>query len=319
MLFLNDKDIRKIFVHEEVMDSVEKAYKIYEENTFNMPDRISLDNKGNKLMFMPSFIESSFGTKILTLFPENNKKKLPVIDGLLLINDIETGKVLAIMDGKTITEIRTGAVGGLGIKYTTKEDAQSVGLIGLGVQGLVQLDYACKVRNIKTINLFNRDSKKTEDFIGKLRKMIDKDIRIKIYDDERELVKKSEIIITATTSKDPVVPNDKNILRGKHFIGIGSYQKDMREYPDDLFKLVDKVYVDTEFAKEESGDLYQPLKNKLIEEDKIEKFSKFLEEKPELGETTLYKSVGMSLFDLVVGEAIYRKAREKNIGQRIEI
>lgn len=319
MLFLNEKDIREIFQYDEIINSVEKAYNIYEENNFSMPDRISVNNKTDELLFMPSFTENIFGTKILTIFPENSKNNLPVIDGILLLNNINTGEIVSMMDGKTITEIRTGAVGGVGIKHTTKEDCKSVGLIGIGVQGLIQLQYACAVRNIETINIFNRNTEKTEKFIEKLKEKISKDIIIKTYDSTYDLVKNSEIIITTTNSKNPVVPDDEKLLKGKHFIGIGSYQKDMREYPDSLLKIVDNIYIDTEFAKEESGDLYQPLKDNILSEEKIINFSKFLKNKDNIGETTLYKSVGMSLFDIVVGEDIYKKAVKNKLGQTIKL
>lgn len=318
MLFLNDKDIRESIELKDIISGVEDAYRLYEEKKFYMPDRISIDRDGDMLMFMPGFTEKYMGTKILTLYPDNNKRNLPVIDGLMLINDVDTGEVLSIMDGKTVTELRTGAVGGVGIKYTTPEDAETVGLIGTGVQGLVQLQYACEVRDIKFINIFNRNDKKTEDFIARLKKLIDSNIIINSFDSEREVVEKSEIIITATTSKSPVIPDDEELLKGKHFIGIGSYKEDMRELPDALSKVVDKIYIDTEFAKIETGDLSQPLADGVLEEEKIMDFSQFLSKGESLEETTLYKSVGMALFDVVVGDRIYSKAREKGIGQKIE-
>lgn len=319
MLYLNDKDIRKLFDYNEMMESVEKAYRIYGENKFEMPDRMSVDNNNNQLIFMPSFIEDGFGTKILTIFTENKNRNLPTIDGLLILNDGKTGEVLAILDGKTITELRTGAVGGVGIKYTTKNDASSIGLFGMGVQGLVQLEYACKVRNVKRVNLYSRDIKKTDEFIIKLKNKIDSDIEIYIYENNVDVVSNSDIIITATSSFEPVLPDDAKLLKGRSYIGIGSYQPDMREYPDSLFDNLDNVFIDTEYAKEESGDLSIPLSKGLINEDKILSFSEILDKKTITGDTTFYKSVGMALFDLVVGGDIYNKAIAMKIGQKINI
>ena len=318
MIFLNDKDIRECIEFDDIMDGVEEAYRIYEESDFYMPDRISIDRDGNMLMFMPGYTDNSMGTKVLTLYPKNSEKNLPVIDGLMLVNDVETGEVLSIMDGKTITELRTGAVGGVGIRHTTPEDAKSVGLIGTGVQGFIQLQYACSVRNIEVINIFNRNDTKTKDFIVRLKKVIDSNISIKSFDSEREVVENSEIIITTTTSNSPVIPDDESLLKGKHFIGIGSYKEDMREYPDALSKIVDRVYIDTEFAKEETGDLSKPLASGVLDENKIVRFSEYLINKSKLEETTWYKSVGMALFDVVVARVIYERAKEKSVGQKID-
>jgi len=96
----------------------------------------------------------------------------------------------------------------------------------------------------------------------------------------------------------------------------------MKELPDALFEVVDKVIVDTDFAKEESGDLCLPIKNNLIKSEDIENMGNFLENNTNFnmkGKTTLYKSVGMGLFDLVVANKIYVKALEKGIGQYIEL
>lgn len=318
MIFLNDRDIRDCISIQDMIEAVEKSYRLYEDGSYYMPDRISIDKDGDMLMFMPGYTERAMGTKILTLYPDNNKKSLPVIDGLMLVNDVKTGEVLSIMDGKTITELRTGAVGAVGIKYTTAEDVSTIGLIGTGVQGLVQLEYACEVRDIKTINIYNRNDDKTNAFVEKLRKRIDEGIIINLYNSEREVVINSQVIVTATTSKEPVIPDDESILRGKHFIGIGSYKEDMREYPDALSRVVDKVYIDTEFAKEETGDLKTPISEAILDETKIILFSDFLLNRTKLPATTWYKSVGMGLFDVVVSRAVYEKAVEKKIGQKID-
>lgn len=111
-------------------------------------------------------------------------------------------------------------------------------------------------------------------------------------------------------------------MRGKHIIAIGSYKPDMRELPDALLEIADIVVVDTDFAKEESGDLYVPIQKGLIKSDDIKNMGKFLKENNNVDlkeKTTLYKSVGMGLFDMVVADKIYKKSLEKKIGQNIEL
>jgi ornithine cyclodeaminase len=133
-----------------------------------------------------------------------------------------------------------------------------------------------------------------------------------------ELLAKCELVITATTAKTPVLPDDARALQGKHFIGIGSYKPSMREYPDALCTVADSLFIDTEIAKEESGDLAQPLESGLLTDDRIRSFGAYLlngtdQEAVRKG-TTLFKSVGMALFDIVIAELIYRKAEQGNIG-----
>ncbi|WP_142413633.1 ornithine cyclodeaminase family protein [Hathewaya massiliensis] len=323
MLYLNSKDILSAITFEEVMEAIEEAYKLYEKNQYDAPSRIHIDHGDKKtLLFMPCFTENVFGTKILTYFPENPKKGKPVLDGLMLLNDIETGEPICIIDGKALTKVRTGAVGGVGIKNTTPENIKTLGLVGTGVQGFYQVLYACTVRKFEKVYVFHMLKDKAEEFKERLEKELP-EVEIIVSDTVEEMVKSSEVIITATTSNKPVLPDDPELLKGKHFIGIGSYKPFMREFPDALSKVVDTVLIDTEFAKEESGDLCIPMESGLLKEDKVLSFGEFLlncehKEKVVSG-TTLYKSVGMALFDITASRLIYERAKAKGIGQNIEL
>lgn len=321
MLYLNEKDINKCISLNEIMNEIEKAYKIYEENKFHMPDRIHVDHKNKTILYMPCFLEDTFGTKVLTVFPENREKSKPVIDGLMLLNDYDTGETVSILDGKTLTALRTGAVGGTGIRYTTPKDVKVVGLVGAGVQGFNQLRFACEARDIEKIIIFDLFKEKLPAYIGELKTEIP-GVEMVSAETTEELLKESEIIITTTTANEPVFPNKKELFEGKHFIGIGSYKPYMREYPDALISVLNKVYIDTEFAKEETGDLSQPIEKGLLKDSQIETFGDYLLNERNKGEivkgTTWFKSVGMALFDIVVAQLIYEKAKEKGIGQRVE-
>lgn len=322
MLYLNEKDINKCITLNEIMDEIEKTFILYEKNKFYMPDRIHVDYKNKTILYMPCFLENIFGTKFLTVFPENRKKSRPVIDGLMLLNDYDTGETISILDGKTLTALRTGAVGGTGIRHITPKDVKTVGLVGAGVQGFNQLRFACEARDIEKIIVFDLFREKLPDFIQKVKEQIS-GVEVVSAENTEELLKESDIVITTTTSNEPVFPNKKELFKGKHFIGIGSYKPNMREYPDALISVLNKVYIDTEFAKEETGDLSNPLERGLLKDNQIETLGNYIlyeKNKEEIIKgTTWFKSVGMALFDIVVAQLIYNKAKEKGIGQEIEL
>jgi ornithine cyclodeaminase len=237
----------------------------------------------------------------------------------MLLNDIDTGLPKGILDGSSITAYRTGALGATGMKYTTGRNCKNVGLIGPGVQGFHQLLLASKVRNIENIYIYGRNKENLKDFINRLKKKLP-NINIRPADTSEELVKNSEIIITATPSESPVMPNNKELLKGKHIIAIGSYKYKMREIPDALYELIDEVYVDTELAIEESGDIIQPLEKGLINESQIKTLSEIMsKEKDFAKKTTLFKCVGMALLDVVVAEAIFTTALKLNKGTDIPL
>ncbi len=317
MIYLNNKDIEEIVEKIDLIEILEKGFKMYREKSYQMPDRMHLNRDDDTILYMPCITQDIIGTKIISLFPQNKDKNIPVINGIMLLNDIDTGLPKGILDGSSITAFRTGALGATGIKYTSGRKCQNLGLIGPGVQGFHQLLLASKVRDIKNIYIYGRNKKNLKDFINRLEKKL-QNINIMAADNVEELVKNSEIIITATPSETPVMPNDKELLKGKHIIAIGSYKYKMREIPDALYELLDEVYIDTELAIEESGDIIQPLEKGLINEKQIKTLSEIISKEIDMsGMTTLFKCVGMALLDVVVAEAIYKKALELNIGTNI--
>ena len=136
-----------------------------------------------------------------------------------------------------------------------------------------------------------------------------------------DLLEETQVVITATTSSEPVLPDEEELLAGRHFVGIGSYKPDVREFPQALFDLLKNVYIDTEHALEESGDIIVPLRNGWLRQDQIMTLGRFLidneSESQVRRETTFFKSVGMALFDVCASTLIYEKAIAKGLGQKI--
>ncbi len=319
MIYLGADTLPKAASPNEIMDAIEQAYAIETAGAFEMPTRIHLEHKKNTLLYMPCFLDNIFGTKMLTLFPENPAKGKPVISGLVILNDIESGETVAILDGAKLTALRTGAVGGVAVRHTTPQNADSVGLIGTGVQGYQQLLFASNARKLEKITVFDLNRDKLRQFCKKLSVSLP-DLEINPANTVEELLEESEIVITATPAEKPVLPDDEKLLKNKSFIGIGSYKPEMREFPRALYSLVDRVIIDTEHGLGESGDLITPLTEGWINRTNIIEFGKYLSNKGKHSEelkTRLFKSVGMALFDIVVGELLYRKAVEKNLGTKL--
>ncbi len=318
MLYLSSNDIEKVINHEEVVEIIESAMLLYETGNFTQPDRITVNRKDKETyLYMPCFTDEVKGTKILTLYAENAQKGIPTIQGVMLLNDVQTGKINCIMEGSTLTAYRTGAVGSCGIKHTTPKNVTTLGIVGTGIQGYYQCLYACKIRNIKQIIVFDIFKDKAEEFKKRLENALP-NVSIRVADSTEELLSNSEVIVTVTTSPKPVLPNNADLLREKHFIGIGSYKPTMQEYPQALFEIVDDIFIDVEFAKEETGDLINPLREGWIKENQIHTLGEYLDKEINVDGTTFYKSVGMALFDITVADYIYNKAKKLGIGIELE-
>jgi len=320
MLYLNSKQFAQVADCDELMSAIERAYDLEQSGSYAMPHRIHLEHQGNTLLYMPCFLNSVFGTKVLSLFPDNPKRGLPVISGLVLLHDAETGLPLAIMDGAAVTAYRTGAVSGLGIRYTAKSESRVVGLIGAGAQGFYQVLFASRARELEKALIFDHDRAKAE-AVGKRIELELPHLKVKIAGTVEELLAEADLVITATPAIKPVLPDQSELLRNKSYVSIGSYKPEMRELPEALYKLIDQILIDTEHGLEESGDLITPLRDGWISKEKIVPFGKYIKGSPAArkdGETTLFKSVGMALFDLTVAESIYHKALNQGLGTQLD-
>lgn len=313
MIVLSKEEIEKLVDVNEMMNQIEEAYRIYGTGAYYMPPRPVVEHENKQMVYMPCYTKDVIGTKILSIFPENSKLNLPSISGIMLLNDYKTGLPLAVMDGQAVTAWRTGAVGGVGIRHLSRKDCHTVGIVGAGVQGFYQAVYACAARKIHTVYVFNHRKKDLTDYFERLRHTIGNEaVQIKACETVEELAANSDIICTATPSKTPVLPDDKELLRGKCIIAVGSYMPDMREIPDAVLDLAENVYIELPYACEESGDLSQPLASGKLTKERIRLMHEYLAEgdmEIKEGQTTYFKSVGMGLFDVCAAQKLLERVQ----------
>lgn len=322
MLVLSEKDLREAVSREELMDEVERALRLQESGECFQPPRAHLDHGEDTLLLMPCFAGDFFGTKLVTVFPGNAARNIPVVDAVMVLNRADTGEALALLNGRVLTALRTGAVGGVGVRLTSPPETRSLGVVGAGAQGFQQALFAATARPITDISVFDRYGEGVPAFIERLSAALPA-VRVHRAPSVEALLEASETVVTATTSSEPVLPDEPELLRGRHFVGIGSFKPTMREYPEALFRLVSRVFVDTDHAAAESGDLVVPLREGWLPRERVVPLGRLLtgaESSAGLPqETTLFKSVGVALFDLCAAGLIYQKAVEKGLGERIEL
>jgi ornithine cyclodeaminase/alanine dehydrogenase-like protein (mu-crystallin family) len=285
--------------------AMEKAFVDTARGVVEVPQRMHLTMGENSLLLMPCFGKKYFSTKLVSVYPGNLKKKKPVISGTVILNDIHTGEPLASFDGSKLTAMRTAAVGSVGIKYLAPQEADRLGIIGVGIQGFHQALFVCQQRRIRQLRILDRSTAIMTRFIERFTAYY-QDVEVIPCRNAVELCRDSEIIITATGSRKPVVPAVGKWWKGKTLIGIGSYQPDMREFPDLIFKDLDQVFVDTLQSLDETGDLLVPMQKGIIAREQIFPFSDLLLKKTKaVGDTRFFKSVGMAAFDLYGSRMVF--------------
>ena len=313
MEFFDSKTIANIASQSEWVDTMETALQMITTGKFVMPKRMHLDYDDATFLLMPCITDEYWSTKMVSFCPGNREKGRPSIYGTVVLNDTKTGESLAILDGGMITAMRTAAVSAAGIKHLSPQNSHSLGIIGTGVQGIYQALFACSVREIDEIWAFDHNPDNLKRFAVEMNFRYP-NIRVHLTNDSDQVALNSQVIISATNSQDPVFKNSKELFTGKTFVGIGSYKPDCREFPEQLFRQVDQIFVDTMDGKDESGDLITPVRSNWIAERNIFPIGSLIagnivaDDNP----TRLYKTVGSALFDLFAAKMVYEKYIDKN-------
>ncbi len=314
MHFINDQEIRELISAKDIIDTIEDYYLSEGEKRSFVPERLFINDDDNSALLMPSFYENYYGAKLIGIAPGNAEIGEATLRGIFLLNERKTMKPLVIMDARTISAMRTGAISGLGMKYLASNETDTIGIIGTGDQGWSHLEAACAVRPIQKVLVYNRSKERLEQFMEKAKEKYSS-IRFEVSD-PATILKEAQMIITTTTSTEPVIPYDGQVdLTGKHFAGSGAFKSFMQEIPDSIIKEADHLYVDTHAAFSECGEMIQARTMGHSEETIPE--LKTLVQNGENEETkkgvTVFKSVGVSIFDVLTAKLIYERYKSRTL------
>ena len=253
-------------------------------------------------------------------FSRKEEKKLPTIMATVILNSAETGAPLAIIEGTLITAMRTGAAGGVATKYLAREDSETVGVFGAGVQARTQLMAVCAMRDIERAFVYDRFEERADGFATEMSGNLNIPVETRKPED---VVKESDIIVTATTAKTPIF--DGNLVNpGTHLNSIGSFKPDVREVDEAVIRR-SKIVVDQKSAAlEEAGDIIIPLKAGAITEEDIyaelgELVTGIKPGRTSDSEITFFKSVGLGIQDCATAWLAYVKAKEKGVSKEVDL
>jgi ornithine cyclodeaminase/alanine dehydrogenase len=316
MLILSDRDIAGLLTMGEAIDAVEGAFAQLYRGKVVMPTRstIMLPEYNGSISFMPSYLEESKAqaTKIISIYPDNPKRGLPTTAAWIVVNDPETGQVEAFMDATYLTGVRTGAVSGVAVKYLAPKDARVAAVFGAGVQARNQAWAATTVRKLDEIRVYDPIKLAVDRFAEDMEKRLGIPIIKSVSGDEA--CRGADIVLTATTSKTPVV---KRAWLGDkvHVSAIGAFYPDWRELETDIIRDAKVVIDDWEAIRLESGDILIPIQEGAIKESHIYAELGEIVTGEKLGRTnsdglTVFKSVGIAIQDSSVANLVLRKIKK---------
>lgn len=314
MEIITEKEVQSIIPAKEiqkVIDAVEGGFSDYARGDIQMPPKQYLDFKecGGDLRIMPSYsqILKLAGTKIVNVHPENPQRGLPTVMAVVVLNDAENGRALAVIEAAYITGIRTGAAGAIAAKYLAKKDAKTMGVVGAGQQAFFQIAATCKVRNIKEILVY--DPK--EESFAKLAESL-KELGIEIKKASLEETAKTDILATTTPVKQPIIKNEW-ILPGTHINAIGADAQGKEELDPEILKRA-KIVIDNWAQASHSGEINVPLGKGLIKKEDIyaelgDIVSGKTPARQNDQEITIFDSTGLGFQDLYTANIVWQKKR----------
>jgi ornithine cyclodeaminase/alanine dehydrogenase-like protein (mu-crystallin family) len=305
--FLDADAVRGAVPITELIDAVEGAYRDVAAGRDRSPmrSRVALDD--GDLLLMPGVRAGGAGAsvKLVTVVPANARRGLPLIHAVVAWFDAATGRPLALIDGATLTAMRTGAASGVGTRLLARPDAATLSMIGAGAQAEWQVRAVVASRPIERVLVWSRTPDAREAFAARMGDTLGLDVRPAAS--AEEAVRAADVVCTATTSKAPVFDADW-IRPGTHVNGIGAFRLDMVELPPALFGRAALVAVDAhDAAREEAGDLMTAVQLGLLEASAVVEIGTIAGDYAAMRDPeaiTVFKSVGLAIQDVAAAESV---------------
>jgi len=317
MRVVSDSEVEEIVPVREVVEAVERGYAAVTSGKAVMPVRSRMEIKEylGDVLLMPCYVPefNIYSLKIVTVYPKNVEKNLPTVSATVVILNPETGEALAVAEGRVLTGLRTGAATAVGVKYLARRDSRYVGIIGCGYQAKWQLLALTAVMKPEKIIVYDIVEEKAREFVNRMSSLLDCEITQSLSGEQ--LVRVSDIIITVTTSKTPVVKREW-IKPGTHISAIGAYTPEMAELDPALVANA-KVVVDSrEAAREEAGDIIQAVNRGLMKWDDVyaeigEIILGWKKGREDEDEITIFKSVGLAVQDAAAAKVLLNHLKTK--------
>ena len=311
MQVISGDDVHRLLDFPSLIDALRAMFRDSCEAPARHHHRIpapTAEGTPGTLLLMPAWQAGrALGIKIVTVFPDNALRSLPAVYGTYLLLDAATGAPLALIDGTALTLRRTAAASALAAGFLARPESAIHLMVGTGALAPHLVRAHAVARPIRQTRIWGRDPRKAAALAARL---IEAGIAAAPAEDLEAAAGAADIITCATLAQEPLI-RGAWLRPGTHLDLVGGFTPEMRE-ADDAAVARASVYVDTDAALREAGDIVQPLRSGHLARERIvgDLFGLargICRGRRDPAEITLFKSVGTALEDLAAAELAVRR------------
>jgi len=323
-ILLNETDVASVLTPDDLIPAMASALQRFSAGRVVQPVRAVIPVQGDHAFFasMPALARDpdALGAKLVTVFGGNAARGLPSHLATIVLLDPDTGALLALLDGRYITEARTAAVSAVSARLLARPGAASLAIIGSGVQARSHLEAISRVRQLRQATVWSPNAGHRRRFVEEVAPHAP--CPVKAVDHAGEAVVGADLIVLATSSPTPVL-EDGWVRPGAHVMAVGACRPTQREI-DPALTARARLFVDSrEAALVESGDVVLGIGEGRFGPDHIvAELGELVNGAPgrrDDREITIFKSLGLAVEDVAAADLAWRRAVERGIGQKLTL
>jgi len=320
LLYLSQNDVAAVGLPmSEIVHALEIAFREKGEGRTEMPPKPGIHPGGgdNFIHAMPAYIPAlkSAGIKWVSGFSENFKRDLPYITGVLILNNVETGLPVAVMDCVWITAMRTGAATALSARYLARPESSTLGVLGCGVQGRTNLEALKVLFPVKKVRAYDIVPETSRRYAEDMAKRFD--VEVVTVATPREAVKGCDMVVTA----GPIMKRPHQTIQAG-WLDEGAFASlvdfDTYWHPEAMRESSKFCTDDTaQLLHYKSMGFFQDIPAVHADLGELVTGKKAGRQNP--GEKTMAANLGLAIEDMAVAPRIYKRALEMGIGTRLPL
>ena len=318
MLLLDRRQVESLLEMDALIAALVPAMQDLSAGRASMPPRVAALVEGKGLLgVMPAYLPVShtLSCKLVNVFPGNDALKLPTHQAVVMLFDADTGAPKAMLDGTSITALRTAAGSALATRLLAREDASVLLIVGTGVQAHTHALAVSRVRKIKEFRVAGRDAKRTAAFAAELSKQLG--VAVKTCAIDPEVYRGAHIVCACTHAEQPVVKGAW-LEPGMHVNSVGLNAQG-REVDAEALQRARVVVESRASALAPFPSGANELRDATVHAEIGEVLAGTQPGRESAQQITLYKSVGVAVQDAVAAQLVYDAALQHGIGTEISL